>query len=398
MKVLLLAQAQPGTEIKIASAFFTSFEILEKMAAKETEIKMIVRLNFGTNPVELKKALALKNVSIRIFTSNHFHPKFYIFGSRVAYLGSSNFTNSGLMDNQEVNIEIDEDDPVFSELEDVFFEYWNSAHPLEMKEVDQFAKIVKDLPKPNPSYDIKRLIGDFDYNNAGRENGQKGGSSSFVESFKREYQVFLKKHAELEEIYISVGLRRFPSVPLRIEIDRFIWWVRETYASDEAVRNSQIKTISQLREFVPQFIQEFYSFESEFLESSTEPRYKILNEVFASKKTIMATQIEDIADSLRYVFSFHDYCDRYLQGWKNGIQDFITTNTEIGIKESFSYLLHGDDPYQERIYRCFKGEYKLKNFGKNSCTELYGLVNNENIPILNSRTRNSMEWLGFGKI
>lgn len=398
MKVLLLKQAQPGTEIKIASAFFTSYEILEKMAANETEIKMIVRLNFGTNPKALEKAFALKNVSIRVFTSTHFHPKFYIFGSRIAYLGSSNLTGSGLMDNQEVNIEIDEDEPVFSELEDVFSEYWDSAHPLELKDIEQFTDIVKGLATPDPSYQIKTLIGDFDYNNAGRENTQKGGSAAFVESFKREYQVFLKKHEELEEIYTSVGLRKFPTVPLRIEIDRFIWWVREIYASDEAVRNATIKTNSQLRLSVPPFVKEFYSLESQFLEESTEPRYKILNEVFASKETIRKTPIEDIMNSLRYVFSFHDHCSRYLGGWEKSNVDFIANNTEKKIKESLGYLIHGKGPYQDRLYQCSKGDYKLKNFGKNSCTELYGLVNNEDIPILNSRTRNSMEWLGFGNI
>ena len=130
MNPILLDQAQSGTEIKIASAFFTSFEVLEKMASNETEIKMIVRLGFGTSPSELKKALGLKNVSIRVFTGTRFHPKFYIFGTRVAYLGSSNLTGSGLMENQEINIEIEGDEPVFSELEDAFIEYWNAAHPL----------------------------------------------------------------------------------------------------------------------------------------------------------------------------------------------------------------------------------------------------------------------------
>jgi len=61
MKPILLEQAQPGTEIKIATAFFTSFEVLQKMAEKETEIKMIVRLGFGTSPTELRKAYDLKN-------------------------------------------------------------------------------------------------------------------------------------------------------------------------------------------------------------------------------------------------------------------------------------------------------------------------------------------------
>lgn len=89
MKPILLEQAKPGIEIKIASAFFTSYELLEKFAANQTEIKMIVRLNFGTSPSALKKALTLPNVAIRVFTDTRFHPKFYIFGNRVAYFVNS---------------------------------------------------------------------------------------------------------------------------------------------------------------------------------------------------------------------------------------------------------------------------------------------------------------------
>ncbi|MGI6436693.1 MAG: hypothetical protein ACOX0D_01350 [Sphaerochaeta sp.] len=58
---LLLEQAQPGTEIKIASAFFTSYEVLEKMAEKQTEIKMIVRLGLDTSPQDLKKYIKIEN-------------------------------------------------------------------------------------------------------------------------------------------------------------------------------------------------------------------------------------------------------------------------------------------------------------------------------------------------
>jgi len=399
MKPILLEQAQPGTEIKIATAFFTSFEVLQKMAEKETEIKMIVRLGFGTSPTELRKAYDLKNVSIRVFTGKRFHPKFYIFGTRVAYLGSSNLSESGLMDNQEVNIEIDEDEPVFSELENAFIEYWNAAHKLEIEEVEKFAAIIKNLPPtPEPSQLINTQIGNFQFNNTGLEK-KNDGLSDFIESFKREYQIFLKKHKELEEIYSEVGTRKFPSVPLRIELDKFISWVRETYAKSEAVLNATIKNSSELKASIPPLINEFYTYESDSLETETVLRYETLNKVFATSKTISATPIDELINALENVYSFHEHYRRYNSEKIDLYTYFITPNDEQRIKQTFTYLLHGKDPYQERIYRCCRDEkYKLANFGLNSCTELYGLVNNEDIPILNSRTRNSMQWLGFGKI
>jgi len=400
MKPLLLNQAQLGTEIKIATAFFTSFEVLQKMANNETEIKMIVRLDRGTNPSELKKALGLNNVSIRVFTGTRFHPKFYIFGTRVAYLGSSNLTESGLMENQEVNIEIEGDDPVFSELEDAFIEYWNAAHPLEIEDVENFATIVKKYPQaPDISNLIKTQIGNFQFNNTGLEKSRSDGLSDFIESFKREYQIFLKKHKELEELYVEVGLRRYPSVPLRIEIDRFIWWIRELYARTDAVQNAPLRNSSEIKEIILPLIHEFHLYKNDFLEQSTEPRFKVLYNVFESTRSINTTPIRELIDALQYVYSFHDYYVRYVGLWDDIETNFIAPNGEQKIKHTLNYLLHGKDPYQERIYRSHKDEkYKLKYFGLNSCTELYGLVNNEEIPILNSRTRNSMQWLGFGKI
>ena len=395
MKQLLLAQAQPGTEIKIASAFFTSFETLEKMAANQTEIKMVIRLNSGTSPAALKKAIALQNVSIRVFTDTSFHPKFYIFGNRVAYLGSSNLTNSGLIFNQEVNIEIDGEEPVFSELEDAFVEYWNTAHLLEMKDVESFATIIKNLkPSPDPSYQIKSIIGDFKFNNTGLE---KDKLSDFIEGFKREYQIFLKKHKELENIYTNTNLRRYPAVPLRFEIDRFIWWIREIYANDQAVRVAPKRTNDELEEFIRPLIQEFHSSKNNFLQLSPEPRYKVLNTVFGSTKSINTMPILEIVDALQFVYAFHESFRRFVSDWKKVESFFIVPNSEIKIRKTLNYLLHGIDSYQERIYRCSKDEkYRLKHFGLNSCTELFGLVNNEDVPIRNSRTVNSMKWLGFG--
>lgn len=399
MKPILLEQAQPGIEIKIASAFFTSYDVLEKMAANQTEIKMIVRLGFGTSPSALKKALGLNNVSIRVFTGKRFHPKFYIFGNRVAYLGSSNLTESGLMENQEINIEIEEDEPVFSELEDAFIEYWNAAHPLEMKDVEKFAAIIKNIPEPDPSHLINKQIGDFQFNNTGLEKSSNDGLSVFIESFKREYQMFLKKHKELEEIYSEVGLRKFPLVPLRIELDKFISWIRETYAKAQAVQNAPMKISFELKMSIPPLVKEFYTFKSDTLENETIERYEKLNEVFATSKTIFSTPIEKLINTLENVYSFHEHYRRYNSERIDLYTYFTASNDEQRIKQTLAYLLHGKDPYQERLYRCSKDEkYKLANFGLNSCTELFGLVNNEDVPILNTRTRNSMQWLGFGKI
>ena len=77
---------------------------------------------------------------------------------------------------------------------------------------------------------------------------------------------------------------------------------------------------------------------------------------------------------------------------------FLEKNTEEDIKKSITHLLYGKGDHQERLYDTIHGPYKLQEFGDNSVTELFGLVNDQDIPIKNGRTVKSMEWLGFGKL
>ena len=45
----------------------------------------------------MKNIFNYKNkVDIRYFTSSKFHPKLYIFGNKIAFVGSSNLTDAGL--------------------------------------------------------------------------------------------------------------------------------------------------------------------------------------------------------------------------------------------------------------------------------------------------------------
>ena len=63
------------------------------------------------------------------------------------------------------------------------------------------------------------------------------------------------------------------------------------------------------------------------------------------------------------------------------------------------YLLFDKDDYQTRIAKCIlDGNIKLNHFKESAVKELYGWINNDNIPLCNDRTLKSMQWLGFGKL
>jgi HKD family nuclease len=73
------------------------------LVEKGCTIRLIVRLEYPTNAHSLRDIFDKRNVSICYYTGTQFHPKLYIFGNKIAFVGSSNLTENGLMVNQELD-------------------------------------------------------------------------------------------------------------------------------------------------------------------------------------------------------------------------------------------------------------------------------------------------------
>ncbi|WP_039925081.1 phospholipase D family protein, partial [Treponema sp. JC4] len=111
-----LLENSNNVPIYVATAFFSNTDILKQFMYKRCNIKLIIRLNTGTSAKELEKLTPFMysgQIEIRFFTDEHFHPKFYIFGDKTAFIGSSNLTNNGIEENQEMNIQIDDKETIF---------------------------------------------------------------------------------------------------------------------------------------------------------------------------------------------------------------------------------------------------------------------------------------------
>ena len=93
-RTALLNSIKENDNIFIATAFFSDTEIINEAVEKNCNIKLIVRLSLATSIERLKDVYNKKNVHIRFFTSDSFHPKLYIFGNTKAFIGSSNLTKS----------------------------------------------------------------------------------------------------------------------------------------------------------------------------------------------------------------------------------------------------------------------------------------------------------------
>ncbi|HFW4799917.1 TPA: phospholipase D family protein, partial [Salmonella enterica subsp. diarizonae serovar 60-67:z35:-] len=126
----IIKHIEDGMDIFIASAFFTEFDVVDEILARGCHLRIVVRLGFPTSPVALEKLLNHGNVEARFFTSNSFHPKLYIFGDKTILLGSANLTRSATLSNQEVMVGLDAEDHRFTELQELFADYWDEAQVL----------------------------------------------------------------------------------------------------------------------------------------------------------------------------------------------------------------------------------------------------------------------------
>src|SRR5689334_19397635 len=95
----LLQEARSEEPIFIATAFFTDHAVLREMANVSGVIRLVVRLGYPTAPKALEDALDDSRIHVRYFTARSFHPKLYIFGNRLAYLGSANLTDAAGLSN-----------------------------------------------------------------------------------------------------------------------------------------------------------------------------------------------------------------------------------------------------------------------------------------------------------
>lgn len=395
----LLSDEGKNTQIYIATAFFSDADLAIKMTENNCTIMLIVRLDYGTNPDSLEKIIDNPNIDIRFFTGNSFHPKFYIFGNRVAFVGSSNFTHKGLTTNNEINVAFDSEEPIFEQLKTVFWDYWEEAEVLTKEKLKKFKEIIKQCNASELFRTIMKEVGKYEFNNVGREKERGNHKEKYISNFRKSYQLYISRFNQLKMVYEKTNVRRYPEVPLRIEVDRFLWWIRQEYAKGESYSGVPEKPLNEIESSLKAYIKEFEVVKNEYLDSSASTRFNIVSQGFSDKEKIKKMDFEDIFKVLDNIYAFHDTLRFYPGGHETLKESFKNNNSIEAIKKSIIYLLYGNADYEERIYNCVNtSEYKLDGFGEHCVKELYGLVNPNDIPICNGRTLKAMEWLGFGKL
>ncbi|MEK7846771.1 MAG: phospholipase D-like domain-containing protein, partial [Nitrospinota bacterium] len=234
----ILSAIGGGTDVYIAVAFFTEPDVVQEMIKEGCRVRMVVRLGFPTNPLALKKLMNNSNVEIRFFTDKSFHPKLYIFGNKLALVGSANLTTSAILTNQEVVVSVASEDERFSELAALFSDYWEEANVLTEDDINKYESIYNRHKSAVSGIgavedEVVKSIGKVVFSNINRGKTKKSKESIFIESYRRTYQEAVTAFNKIREVYESVGRRKVDEdkIPLRLEIDSFLSFVRDEHAS-----------------------------------------------------------------------------------------------------------------------------------------------------------------------
>ena len=390
-------------DVFIAVAFFTYSDLIEKFLNNNCTIYLIVRLGFPTNPIQLERILSKKNILIRFYTDRSFHPKLYIFENEAAFVGSSNLTDSGLLTNQELNVQINYDNPAFEELNKIFSEYWEYANPLTKEDLSKYKLIWNNLVDINlkAEQNIEKRIGNICYPNIRRpDKDKKDKKQIFHEKLLKRYQNFLNKFDNLREIYLKIGQRKISEekLPLRIEIDQFLNWIRKTKAQGNTYENAPTRKNPDLTNFIIDNIQDFLKTEFSDIIEVSQKRYPLISKNLSSSSKIDSLTEKELLTTISNIHAFAARF-RYYGSIEQMLETFLEDNGLEKIKLTLKNLLFGQGDFRNRIVECiFNPKYELRHFGTSCIEETFGWANSQDIPICNERTYRSMQWLGFGKM
>ncbi len=394
--------AKKESRLYLASPFFTYDSLISELLERDCNIKLIVRLCSATNPDALKNIFNKQGILIRYFTSRFFHSKLYIFDEDLAIVGSANLTKAGMSSNREVSVAINGDDHRFDGLVSTFASYWDEAEVLTSERLEDFKYIWnKYREKSNSDKCDDEIVEEFGESkpSEGAQVGEKKPTKDkiYLESYKRVYQDFLRYYKIIEEEYISLGKRKLgeTKIPLRIEIDQFFSFLRETYTSKESYLEEPIRTDNEIKEITRIRLNEWFKTRWDYLEDTIPVNYKSINKVFGKQEGIENAGIDDIYEALNSSHAFHDRFRFYKGGATIKRDNFMMNNDLSQLKKVFSFLLYGEGDFVDRMGICiFDSSYSAAQIGRSCIQELYGWVNNENIPICNGRTVKALRYLG----
>lgn len=391
-------------EVYIAVAFFTEKEVVKEFLDNNCHVRMVVRLGFPTNPYALRALSKNKNIEIRYYSDSSFHPKLYIFGDKIAFLGSANLTRSALLTNQEIIASIEPEDPRFNELKSLFSDYWNESKVLTDETISAYENIYRKYKKSINDIDliddeIQSKIGKSTFPNIKRGEQKKSKENIFLDHYRKTYQESVAAFEKIKSLYENTGRRKnnFSAIPIRLEIDSFFSFVRDTHATQETWKEQPIGWTENIKTLVLEHINEWLVTDWPHYDTTIcHDNYPRIIKTFGSKESINHAQYKEIIEALVVLHSFHDRLRFFSGGLKTLLASFEASNDVSQTKSSLTYLLYGKGDITKRMADLiYDSSYKLNEFGQSNVQELVGWINNEELPVINGRTTKVLRYYGF---
>jgi len=399
----IIRYAEDVDSIFAAVAFFTESNLIKELLIGK-RIRLIVRLGFPTSPYALAELMNKSSIEIRYFTDRSFHSKIYIFGDHVALVGSANLTRSAVLTNQEVVVAIPSDDIRFLELAELFSEYWGDAKVLTKDELDKyslnyhkFAQLQKGIE--DFDNDVIDRIGNVVAKNINRGTKKESQENIFLDSYQKTYQEAISAFNIIRSVYESVGNRKVSeeTIPIRLEIDSFVSYVRERHAQVESWKNAPMMSGKEQQDKIKYLVEEWLVTPWEYFEDDiVNDKYPRIKKAFASKEAILSLSDDDLFDALAVAHSFGDRFRFYKGSTPTQKIEFFKNNDGKRIRETLAYLIFGTDETVKRLANViFDPKYKLNEFGKANAQEIMGWVGSNDLPVINGRTTKVLRYFGF---
>ncbi|MCB1153603.1 phospholipase D family protein, partial [bacterium] len=382
------------TQVLIAVAFFTDLNRLKRLVDDGYEVKLVFRLSYPTNPDTLERLLATPGIQARFVTSEEFHVKFYIFRNQFAVIGSANLTDTAFNSNQELCVALTCEEDGYDETEELFAEYWrqatvlNESHVKSWRQAWQSTQTIKTRANEMKAL-FEQKQGETKILNLTGQIDKTGNIELKVKEYERKFQAFLDSFRQLRAQYTDWDERVYVKneLPLRLEIDSFLDWIRKVKLADSHdLKSAEVFTGDRLAR-VSEFLGEWFS------ESPVARRDEVLLEnyqkfknVFGDSRAIRGVDTDELIGALACLHSVSSQI--YLYGGADGFKEkFLKRNNFEDARDNIAYLLHGQGPFAERIVDCLNNKKRQVNeLGQSRLQELFGWVNSDDIPIRNERS------------
>ena len=388
--------------VHVAVAFLTDANPLLELADAGVLVRVIVRLGFPTHPRALALLLKHDRVLVHATTSTAFHPKLYLFEDRCAVIGSANLTNAGMHTNQEISVEVPSEDPRYSELADLFNGWWDRSDVLSDELLEAYRLAWSRHSPSQKTRDLEKAVEQLAPGNLSdvdlTPRSKPTRMARDFEQYRKTYQEFLAHFNMLRDAYERAGVRSIPALPLRLEIDAFLGWLREKHAHGESPDRAIPRTGAAFESHLAPLLAEWHDGVAERWADGTwlKARYESFQTVLGTEASIRAASQGELIDALLQAHAVGDRLRYYKGGRPTQRANMVERMPEERLRNTLTFLLHGKQPFIERLARCIRDpNWRVQEFGRSGVQEVYGWVNSDEIPICNERTLKSMRWLGL---